>query len=120
MLSTGTRACDAAAGYDGPSGVGTPVGVNAFKAMSPTARVAAAGVITHRISASLSAKTSTDPFPGATFVSYDWTFGDGTAARTVTSTVAHTYAAAGAKSVTLKITDSYSRVASATVRVTVR
>ena len=120
VLSAGTRACDAAPGYDGPSGVGTPVGVNAFKAMAPTARVAAAAVITHRISTSLSAKPSTDPFPGATFVSYDWTFGDGTMARTVTPAVAHTYAAAGAKSVTLKITDCYARVASVTLRVTVR
>ena len=81
---------------------------------------AAAAVITHRISTTLSAKASTDPFPGATFVSYDWTFGDGTAARTTTPSVAHTYAAAGTKSVTVKITDSYSRVASVTLPVAVR
>ncbi len=120
VLSAGPRACDAAVGYDGPSGVGTPVGVNAFKAMAPAARVAAAAVVAHGISTSLSANTSSDPFPGATFVSYDWAFGDGTTASTVTSSVAHTYAAAGTKSVTLKITDSYSRVASVTVPVTVR
>jgi subtilase family serine protease len=119
-LAPGTRACDAATGYDGPSGVGTPVGVNAFKAMAPTARMSAAAVVTHRISTTLSAKASTDPFPGATFVSYDWTFGDGTAARTTTPSVAHTYAVAGTRSVTLKITDSYSRSASVTLPVTVR
>jgi hypothetical protein len=41
-------------------------------------------------------------------------------ARTTTSTAPHTYATAGAKSVTVKITDSYSRVASVTLPVTVR
>jgi hypothetical protein len=33
-LATGTRECDAAPGYDGPSGVGTPIGLNAFKPMA--------------------------------------------------------------------------------------
>jgi subtilase family serine protease len=31
MLNVGDRACDALAGYDGPSGVGTPKGLGAFK-----------------------------------------------------------------------------------------
>jgi PKD repeat protein len=116
-LSGGTRACDAATGYDGPSGVGTPAGLNAFKPMAPTAKVTAAATVTHRVSTKFSATASTDPFPGGV-LSYTWNFGDGSGATT--STVAHTYAAAGKKSVTLKITDNYGRAASVTLPVTVR
>jgi subtilase family serine protease len=119
-LSLGTRACDAATGYDGPSGVGTPVGVNAFKAMVPTVKVTAPATVTHRMSTKLSAVASTDPFPGGVLTSYGWTFGDGTTASTISPLVAHTYAAAGTKSLTLKITDNYGRVGSATVPVVVR
>ncbi len=116
-LSAGTRACDAATGYDGPSGVGTPVGVNAFKPLTPTAKATIPATVTHGVSAALSGTTSTDPFPGGTIASYAWTFGDGTTGTG--ATVNHTYAAAGTKSLVLKVTDNYGRIGSVTVAVVV-
>lgn len=47
----GTTACDAAAGFDGPSGVGTPVGLGAFDGppqLEPTVVTGAAGSVTAR------------------------------------------------------------------------
>ena len=119
-LAAGTRECDAATGYDGPSGVGTPIGLNSFKAMGPTAKVTLPASVTHAVSASFSGSTSTDPFPGGTITTYAWTFGDGGTASSASSSTSHTYAAAGTYSLTLKVTDNYSRTGSVTVSVVVK
>jgi hypothetical protein len=119
-LAAGTRECDAATGYDGPSGVGTPIGLNTFKAMGPTAKVTLPASVSHGVSASFSGSTSTDPFPGGTITTYAWTFGDGGTASSSSSSTSHTYAAAGTYSLTLKVTDNYSRTGSVAVSVVVK
>ena len=118
-LSAGTRECDAATGYDGPSGVGTPVGLAAFTPMSPTAKLTLPGTVTHGVSASFSGSTSTDPFPGGKIKTYSFAWGDGTTTTGTSATASHTYATAGTKSLTLTVTDTYGRTGSVTTPVTV-
>jgi hypothetical protein len=45
--SVGDLACDASAGYDGPTGVGTPIGFGAFMPTTPTATIRAPASVTH-------------------------------------------------------------------------
>lgn len=117
-LSAGRRACDAATGYDGPSGVGTPKGTVPFKAMTPTAVVTKPSTVTHGVSASFSGASSTDPFPGGSISTYTWTWGDGTANSTGVSPT-HTYAAAGSFPLKLTVTDNYGRTGTVTVTLVV-
>ncbi len=100
----GTTACNAASGFDGPSGVGTPASLKLFEPLLPKAVITPPAKPVAGVSATFSGSTSTDSYPGATST-YAWTFGDG---QTGTgATVAHTYAAAGEYTVTLKVADSY-------------
>ncbi|HTA34051.1 MAG TPA: PKD domain-containing protein [Solirubrobacteraceae bacterium] len=101
----GTTACNAAVGFDGPSGVGTPNSLNLFKPLLPTAVVTPPGSAEPGVAASFSASASSDPYPGAV-LSYSWSWGDGTAASTGVAP-AHTYSAPGEYTVTLTVTDSY-------------
>lgn len=110
--------CYAEPGYDGVSGVGTPKGVTAFKAMSPTAAITRPSSIVHGHAASFSGSASRDPFPGGSITGYAWKWGDG---HTSTGkTVSHTYANAGTYTITLAVTDNYARTGSRSVKVTVR
>ena len=118
QAAPGTRACDAATGYDGPSGVGTPNGTSAFKAMNPTATIAAPSAFSHGKPAPFSAAKSTDPFPGGSLVTYRWSWGDGT--TSTGSAPAHTYARVGVYVVTVNVTDSYQRTGASAVRITVK
>ena len=57
---------------------------------------------------------------GATIVSYQWSFGDGTTTgASSTPTTSHSYAAAGTFNVTLTVTDSLGRIGRTTSSVTV-
>jgi PKD repeat protein len=97
--------------------VGTPIGLNAFKAMYPTAKITKPASIVHGISAAFSGTTSTDPFPGGSIVAYSWTFGDG--GTSSLASPSHTYAAAGTYSVHLVIRDVYGVYGQLTVSVSV-
>jgi PKD repeat protein len=113
----GTIACNAGAGYDGPTGVGTPNGIAGFVPAPPTAVISApSGALVAGTSGSFSAQSSTAT-AGATLQSYAWDFGDGTSASGATPT--HTYASAGTYTVTLTVTDSGGRTASASATVDV-
>jgi len=101
----GTTECDAAPGYDGPSGVGTPVGLGLFQPQRPTAAIAAPSSPVAHSAASFSASGSADFYPGDSIASAAWSWGDGTSGGGVTAT--HTYAAAGTYAVTLTVTDAY-------------
>ena len=101
----GTTACNAAPGFDGPSGVGTPNSLALFKPLSPTAVISPPPKIFSGIAATFSAASSSDPYPGAS-PTYTWSWGDGTpSGNGVTPT--HTYATPGQYEVTLTVSDAY-------------
>ena len=101
----GTTACNAAPGFDGPSGVGTPKGLRLFKPLLPSA-VITPPASPRRVAASFTASGSSDPYPGGTITSATWKWGDGTAeSRGISPT--HIYAAAGTYTVALTVTDNY-------------
>ena len=106
---TDTGQCYAQKGYDGVSGVGTPVGLGVFAPMSPKAVISQTANVIHHVAHSFSAATSTDPFPGGSLTTYVWTWGDGSTTTTASATASHTYASAGSKTVKLTVTDNYKR-----------
>jgi hypothetical protein len=108
----GTTECDAAPGYDGPSGVGTPVGLGLFEPELPGATVAAPASITAGTPAAFGVRGFSDPYPGASIASASWSWGDGTGGGGVSPT--HSYAAPGIYQVALTVTDAYG-LTSATV-----
>jgi PKD repeat protein len=100
----GTTACNAATGFDGPSGVGTPRGLSLFKPRLPAAAIKPPGSVVAGTAATFGGSGSSDPNPGAT-LTYAWTFGDGGSASGVSPS--HTYAAPGEYTIGLTVTDSY-------------
>ncbi len=112
----GTTACNAAHGFDGPSGVGTPVGLGAFKPRLPVAAISPVGALERGIPASFSGSGSTDPYPGGSISNYIWQWGDETSSETHSASTSHTYAHSGHYTVTLRVTDSYGLTSAATTR----
>ena len=113
-VNAGDRACDAASGYDGPTGIGTPDGSAMFDKTGPSVDVTGPGTVTKGDSATFHAKV-TDPFPGGFADHYDWNWGDGTSTTTTSDTASHTYKE-GDESHTIKVTvtDNYNMTGSAT------
>jgi hypothetical protein len=101
----GTTECDAAPGYDGPSGVGTPVGLGLFQPELPTATISAPASPVAGSAASFSASGSASFYPGDSIASASWSWGDGTSGGGIART--HTYAAPGTYTVKLTVTDAY-------------
>ena len=118
--SAGDRACDALAGYDGPTGFGTPKGLTAFTKTGPTAKMSGPTSVTHGTSRTWSA-TTTDPFPGGSVTRYTWNWGDGTTPTVTTSgSASHTYATGGVtRTITLTVRDNYGVTGTATRSVAV-
>ena len=108
--------CYARPGYDGVSGVGAPRGIGTFKPMAPTVVIVSPGTVTHGVAKKFSSTGTTDPFPGGT-LSYLWHWGDGLTSTGGAPT--HTYATAGAKTITLVVTDNYARSTSKQLTITV-
>jgi subtilase family serine protease len=103
---TNIAQCNAQAGYDGVSGVGTPKGVTPFQPLSPTAVIQDPGTVYAGVAHVFSASGSTVPFPGDSIAQYKWSWGDGTTTTTSSVTTSHTYASTGAETVGLTVTDS--------------
>ena len=101
----GTTACNAAAGFDGPTGVGAPNSLNLFKPLLPIAVLTPPISLEPGVAASFSAGSSSDRYPGAV-LAYSWSWGDGTAASTGVAPT-HTYSAPGEYTITLTVRDSY-------------
>jgi subtilase family serine protease len=101
--------CNAATGYDGPSGVGTPQGLAAFKPMRPAIKMTAPALLKVNTAASFTATSFSDPIPGSTPASYQWNWGDGQTSVTASATVSHTYLAKGTYSIKLTVVDSNGR-----------
>jgi PKD repeat protein len=107
MDCEGTTACNAAPGFDGPTGVGAPASLALFKSLEPTGAISPPGdVIVHQ-PAGFSG-TATDPNPGGNapgFGTYAWNWGDGTESSGEKPT--HTFAVPGEYTVTMAYTDRY-------------
>jgi hypothetical protein len=116
--ASGTRACDAASGFDGPTGIGTPLSQSLFVKTGPSFSIQGPTTATHGVAATWSSTTATDPFPGGTISTYRWGWGDGTTSTGQTPG-SHTYATAGTKTITLTVTDSYGVATVKTLVVTV-
>jgi PKD repeat protein len=99
--------CQAVAGYDGPTGLGTPNGAIGFggSAGSPGPNAAPTADFTWTCTSLDCTFTdaSTDPDGNATITGRSWTFGDG-GSSTATNPAYH-YGAAGNYTVTLTVTD---------------
>jgi PKD repeat protein len=102
----GTTACNAAPGYDGPSGVGTPNSLSLFEPLLPTAAIAPPNAAKVGVAASFSGAVSSDPYPGGSITNYSWSWGDGTPASSGVMPT-HTYAVPGEYTLTLTVTDGY-------------
>ncbi len=118
--SVGDLACDAGAGYNGPTGVGTPNGLGAFAQTGPKATIAGPTSVVKGTTGTWTA-TTTDPFPKGKVTSYSWNWGDGTAATvTTTGSATHDYATGGVtRTITLTVTDNYGVTGTKTYSVTV-
>ena len=118
--AVGDRACDALAGYDGPTGVGTPDGLAMFTKTGPSATISGPTSVPHGTSQTWKAAVA-DPFPGGTVASYTWNWGDGSRSTTTTGTAGHTYATGSVtRTITLTVKDAYGVTGSATYTVKVR
>lgn len=117
-LLASNRQCTATAGYDGPSGVGTPNGLAIFKAppKPPTVSIRRPSVLKLRTTETFSAVGFTDPAGGHP-VSYSWHWGDGAVTAGTATSASHIYTAAGARTVTLVVKDSLAQTATATSRI---
>jgi subtilase family serine protease len=119
VVAAGDSACDAASGYDGPTGVGTPNGLTPFLKVGPSATISGPTSVTHGTSNTWTATTK-DPFPGGAVTSYTWNWGDGTSTTTATGSATHTYTVGGVtRKITLTVTDNYGQKGSKTYTVTV-
>ncbi len=110
-----TTACDAAPGFDGPSGVGTPNSLDLFKPLSPSAVISYPSPLVAGAATSFSASASSDPYPGGSITGYSWSWGDGTPGS-VGETPTHDYSTPGEYVVTLTVTDNYGFTSSASTQ----
>jgi 6-phosphogluconolactonase (cycloisomerase 2 family) len=95
----GTRACDAATGFDGPSGVGTPAGLGALAPVLASFTLpssAPAG------SVDVDASASTALSDSGAITNYKWDWGDGTTTNTATPQTSHNFTQ-GVYTVTLTV-----------------
>jgi hypothetical protein len=122
-IATGARACDAAIGFDGPSGLGTPNSMTLFAKTGPNFTIhPAPSKATHNVSAHFGTTSPSDPFPGGALAKYTWNWGDGTPATVTsgpTSSVSHRFATTGLKIVTVTAQDRYGVTTAKTLHVTV-
>lgn len=108
LVVLANQQCNAAAGFDGPSGVGTPHGLSAFKRFGPSISVTWPSLIKRRTAVTFRATGFTDPMPGATAATYHWTWGDGTSTTTLVPSATHTFTQ-GHDLVSVRVVDTAGR-----------
>ncbi len=108
LPTPGTGACDAAAGFDGPSGIGAPASMTLFAVPKlSVSSVAGPTTTVHGSAGGPWSIAASDPVPGGA-VTCTWNWGDGTASSTGCGTgLTHTYATAGTKTITVTTGDQY-------------
>jgi len=110
-VAAGTGACDATVGFDGPTGIGTPASTKLFSQPKLSVKaIAGPTTASHGSPGGAWSITATDPAPGGA-VTCTWSWGDGSANSTGCATsLSHTYATAGAKTITVTTHDGYGLV----------
>lgn len=113
--------CQAGSGYDGPTGLGTPIGASGFGGSSagtggttnnpPTASFTSS--CTDLACAFTDASSDSDGF----LIGWNWTFGDG--ASSTTRSPSHTYPTGGTYTVSLTVTDDGGATATTSQQITV-
>jgi hypothetical protein len=111
----GTTACNAAPGYDGPSGVGTPTSLGLFRPLFPQAVIVPPGSLVAGRTSSFSGEASSDPYAGGSIAGYSWNWGDGTPDGSDVASM-HSYTSPGEYTVALTVTDSYGLSSAAATR----
>ena len=101
--------CNAAPGYDGPSGVGTPNGLSLFTPMQPSVAMSAPKLLKVGVGEKFTATNFHDPIPGSSLKSYTWKWGDGTSTTTLNTAVTHKYGQKGTYRITLTAADDKGR-----------
>jgi hypothetical protein len=102
-LVANNHQCVAAKGFDGPSGVGTPNGLRAFKPLFPSAKFRIPKL--HRGHKAKFRARTRDPFPGGGIAKFRWSFGDGSHSKKARPL--HAYRKAKAYTIKLTITDVF-------------
>jgi hypothetical protein len=97
--------CNAVAGFDGPSGVGTPIGIGLFTPTSPTVSLKTPKIVKLHHPASFSAK-ATPRLGSAHITGFSFAWGDGHTTSSTSGRAHHTYTKAGIHVVTVTATDS--------------
>jgi subtilase family serine protease len=105
--------CNAVSGYDGPSGVGAPHGLNLFTRMGPSIKMSAPSLIKVNRSAAFTATSFSDNIPNSSPAAYRWAWGDGHSTVTATAATSHTYTAKGSYTVKLTVVDNLGRTSPA-------
>lgn len=98
--------CDAASGYDGPSGVGAPNGLTLFTPRAPAAALIGPALVRVGHAASFTGTYGDLTGAGGTAVTYHFKWGDGVTTNTSSATVSHTFATKGTYTIALTVTDS--------------
>jgi PKD repeat protein len=102
--------CNAAVGFDGPSGVGSPHGLSAFTRMGPTVTIGAPSLLKVKTTATFRVASFSDNIPNTSAARYKWTWGDGTSTTTTALSAAHAFAKAGTYRITLTVRDTQDRL----------
>ena len=119
VVAAGAGACDATTGFDGPTGVGTPNSMTLFAKPALTMNaITGPSTAHHGSSGGPWSITGIDPAPGGV-ISCTWIWGDTSAHSTGCSSLHHTYATAGTKTITVTTHDQYGIIGSKTKSVTV-
>lgn len=105
LLTTNLQ-CDAAGGFDGPSGVGTPAGLSMFRPWGPTVSVSWPSFIRRHVAATFRTSDFADPQAGAEPATYRWSWGDGATTSTTSATATHTFAGQGRDTVSVRVVDT--------------
>jgi Subtilase family len=99
LIASWAYLCDAAPGFDGPSGLGTPNSMTLFSKIGPNFTISPAPTTaTAGASTAFGTVSPSDPFPGGTVTKYTWSWGDGTPSTVTngsTSSVTHTFTIGG-------------------------
>ena len=113
----GTYLCQSVAGYDGPAGLGTPIGVTGFVGGGGGTNNPPTAGFTSSCTNLVCGFTDTSSDSDGSVAGWSWTFGDG--ATSTTQSPSHAYAAAGTYTVTLTATDNAGATSSVSHSVTV-